>query len=214
MHDAHHTEGNGPVDSPRTGPDVASSRETEDLGTIEVDVRITPLSLLWASVLGSVILGTGLAGAIFLFVGLIPVEISDLGAGSLAQSTFGRSLVVGALFIVVFATGYRRHGRPVPTGARVQQNALAVTVPPAWGKLIREEIHLRDPRLEVASSEKKVGAESSGTNSAESASDRLVVTGTAPEWWDPGTYEVHVGPRDANSLRAKLTNEEAESPST
>ena len=214
MHDAHHTEGNGPVDSPRTGPDMASSRETEDLGTIEVDVRITPLSLLWASVLGSVILGTGLAGAIFLFVGLIPVEISDLGAGSLAQSTFGRSLVVGALFIVVFATGYQRHGRPVPTGARVQQNALAVTVPPAWGKLIREEIHLRDPRLEVASSEKKVGAESSGTNSAESASDGLVVTGTAPEWWDPGTYEVHVGPRDANSLRAKLTNEEAESPST
>jgi hypothetical protein len=192
---------------------VASSRETEDLGTIEVDVRITPLSLLWASVLGTVILGTGFAGAIFLFVGLIPVEISDLGAGSLAQSTFGLSLAVGALFIVVFATGYRRHGRPVPTGSRVQQNALAVTVPPAWGKLIREEIHLRDPRLEVASPTRDVGAESSDS-AANPTSDGLVVTGTAPEWWDPGTYEVHVGPGDANSLRAKLTNEAAESPST
>jgi len=58
-------------------------------------------------------------------------------------------------------------------------------------------------------------ATESSNSAANPTIEGLGATGTAPEWWDPGTYEVHVGPAgDANSLRAKLTNEAAESPST
>ena len=57
-------------------------------------------------------------------------------------------------------------------------------------------------------------ATESSDSAANPTSEGLGATRTAPEWWDPGTYEVHVGLGDANSLKAKLTSEAAESPST
>lgn len=86
----------------------------------------------------------------------------------------------------MFSVGYRRHGRPVATTARIDGERLVVGVPDEWGRLIRED--LRIAVTETASSD-----------------DDLVVRGVAEEWWDPGRYEVRMPSDVADALHTPWT---------
>jgi hypothetical protein len=141
---------------------------------VDATVRITPLSLLWTSFIGTAVLSS-----LVLTAGLW------WGGGASASSPLALGAGGGALLLAVFAVGYRRHGRPVPTTARIEDARLVVGVPAAWGTLIREELRLT-------------------VSSARAPDAGLVVRGAAAEWWDPGRYEVRIPPTAADALTRRL----------
>lgn len=221
MNDTANTEReNAPIPPPKTerstsNGDESNGDEAESPKTVKVNIRITPLSLLWSAVIGTVALGIlVLAGAWVLSVPLFSVGSGSSGAVFSLSSGLWLILASVALLLVLFATGYRRHGRPAPTEAEVREGALSVKVPAAWGKLIREALYLEDPHLEKPDRENRTGPyPSSSLPSADPAGPGVVITGTAREWWDPGTYEMHGAPEDAEFLRSMLTSETEETPS-
>ncbi|MFB6248113.1 MAG: hypothetical protein ABEL97_06050 [Salinibacter sp.] len=179
-------------------------------------VRITPWSLLRTSVLGATVLGGLCTGGLLLLpTGILPVEIqpvSEAPAALLSQLGPVLLFTFGVLLPGIFVAGYRRHGRPVPTDARVLGNVLAVRVPEAWGTLIREEIHLHAPRLERPHVGGPPDPGQGESRSERPPSGPLLAIGTAPEWWDPGTYEVHAKARAVAVLEAGLVDDNAEGP--
>ena len=187
---------------------------------IDAKVRITPRSLLFSSVLGATGLGAAFTGGLLLLlVGIGPggsrptgQTLPDTAAFLLSEWGPALLLVYGALLAVIFVVGYRRHGRPVPTEARARDGTLAVRVPEAWGTLIRDEVHLDAPRLERRRSEAP-SAPGRADPAPDPASDEdLRATGTAREWWDPGTYEVHIDAAAAAVLRSGALGDGEERP--
>jgi len=199
--------------SPEAGAKEGSGNEAEERRGMDVRIRITPLSLLWSSVIGTVVLGV-----VFVTGALLAQVFSTAtglpGMGFLLPASLGLwfPFALGVLLLVVFATGYRQHGHLVPTEARVQEDALAVKVPPAWGKLIRDELYLSSPHLGPSDPTPRTKSESSTANSSGPRDGDFVVWGTAPEWWDPGTYEVHVASKDADLVRSRLTDGSVDTP--
>jgi hypothetical protein len=149
---------------------------TSDSFPADAEVRITPLSLLFSSAIGTTGIATVLGG---------PLVWAWSGRLSVASTPLG-GVGMGALLLVLFVVGYRRHGRFVPTEARVEDQRLVVQVPRAWGKLIRDEISLT-------------------VHALEHSGDGLRVRGPAVEWWDPGTYEVWIPTTHAEEVAAHLT---------
>lgn len=194
---------------------VSAKAGPENAELVEVEVRITPLSLLLSSVLGASFFVAVFLGGVL----LLPVEIFSIGKASSGGtvsllSSFGLELILGVvgLVSVLFVAGYRRHGRPVPTTARAWTGVLAVRVPAAWGTLIRDELYLKEPRLEVAPREhpRTVSEEALDTTRAPGTS--VLARGTAPEWWDPGTYEVRAGTEATTILASHLAGDEEGKP--
>jgi hypothetical protein len=146
--------------------------------SVDATIRITPGSLLWSSALGTTAIATGALPLVLWWTD------GGLGLSPLA-STVSLAAGLGGVLLFVFSVGYRRHGRPVPTTARIDGERLVVGVPDEWGRLIREA--LRIAVTETASSD-----------------DALVVRGTAEEWWDPGRYEIRVSADAADGLEQGL----------
>ena len=147
--------------------------------SVDATVRITPLSLLWSAAIGTAVISSGVVPGLLWWTG------GGAGASTVA---FGAGLIgsLGGILLVVFSVGYRRHGRPVATTARIDGERLVVGVPDEWGRLIRED--LRIAVTETASSD-----------------DDLVVRGVAEEWWDPGRYEVRMPSDVADALHTPWT---------
>lgn len=146
----------------------------------DATVRITPLSLLWSSVLGTAAIAGGALPLLFWWTNGSVIR-------SPVASGVGLAAGLGGVCLFVFSVGYRRHGRPVPTTVRVDGDQLVIQVPAAWGTLIREEL-----RLDVSSTSP--------------ADDDLVVQGAATDWWDPGRYEVRIPPGAAHTIESQLTD--------
>lgn len=178
--------------------------------TVDVTVRITPLSLLFTSILGTVLLGIVLIAGLR----LVPFEAWLLGReapASLFPPGPGLLLAFGVLLSVLFWVGYRRHGRRVPTEARAWDNTLAVAVPDAWGKLIRDELYLEKPyRKTLPSTERSDTGANRSADSAAQVDEDLVMLGVAQEWWDPGTYEVYAAPEAADVLQREMSPRSAQ----
>jgi hypothetical protein len=194
----------------KTGSARGAGKEVTGAEHADVEVRITPLSLLFSSVLGASVLGAIFAGGLFL---LPAADLLPGNADSFLSQFVSPLLAYGALLLAIFLVGYRRHGRPVPTEARVREGTLAVRVPEAWGTLIREEFHLVDPRLErlrprerPGEAEGKPGPSGSMSPAGPKIGD-LLARGRAREWWDPGTYEVRAEAEAAKVLRRGLASE-------
>lgn len=187
---------------------------------VDVEVRISPRSLLFSSVLGATGLGAVVTGGLLLLpAGIGPggprpigLALPDTAASLLSEWGPALLLAYGALLAVIFVVGYRRHGRPVPTEARARDGTLSVRVPEAWGTLIRDEVHLDAPRLERRRSEAPSGPGRVDPAPAAVSDGDLRATGTAREWWDPGTYEVHADPAAAAVLESGALDDSEERP--
>lgn len=190
----------------------AAGEDPQRAERVDVAVRITPLSLLFSSVLGTSVLGALVTGGLLLLpVGVWPAGIRP--ADNILLETapplrpewgLGLLLVYGILLSAIFFVGYRRHGRPVPTEARVRDGTLAVRVPEAWGTLIRDEVHLDAPHVDRPRSEAPSAPVGDDSGSAALSGGALRAIGTAEEWWDPGTYEVHADAGAAEVLGSEL----------
>lgn len=188
----------------------AAAPTPENLEMVGVEIRITPVSLLLTSALGAFLL----TSVVLVSVLLLPIDLLPIGNGSSADvaslfSSFGLELLLafGGLVSLLFVVGYRRHGRPVPTEARAWRSVLAVRVPVAWGTLIRDELHLTDPSLNAPPNGSSK-TDPQGAPSTSGGPDRnFLARGTAPEWWDPGTYEVFADTEAADVLKSKLTGD-------
>lgn len=199
---------NGHPTNPGTVGIEAGPEHTE---MVEVEVRITPPSLLLSSVLGASILTAAFLGSTL----LLPTEMFSLGdassGGSVSLlSSFGLELAIGfvGLVSVLFVVGYRRHGRPVPTMARAGTGGVAIRVPAAWGTLIREELHLEEPSLETPLKEHPTTDSEEASDTTRMSGGSVLARGTAPEWWDPGTYEVRAGTEASAVLASQLAGGE------
>jgi len=146
---------------------------------VDATVRITPLSLLWSAALGTAAIAGAALPLLFWWTG------GEMMRSPVA-SGLGLAAGLGGVLLFIFSVGYRRHGRPVATTARMDDDRLVVGVPEAWGTLIREELRI------------------DGAAPAASSDDALVVRGAAEEWWDPGRYEVRVPAGAAEALRGRL----------
>lgn len=202
-------------DQPKNPGTVDTESGPENAEMVEVEVRITPLSLLLSSVLGASMLTAVFLGGVL----LLPTEMFSLGdassGGSVSLlSSFGLELAIGfvGLVSVLFVVGYRRHGRPVPTMARAWTGVLAVQVPAAWGTLIREELHLKEPSLETPRKEPPKTGSREASDATRSSNGSVLARGTAPEWWDPGTYEVRAGTEATAVLASQLAGDQGEKP--
>ena len=187
---------------------------------VDVEVRITPRSLLFSSVLGATGLGAVVGGGLLLLpAGVWPggprptgLALPDTAASLLSEWSPALLLAYGALLAAIFVVGYRRHGRPVPTEARARDGTLSVRVPEAWGTLIRDEVHLDAPRLERRRPEAPSSPRRDDLEAAAVPGGDLRATGTAREWWDPGTYEVHADPAAAAVLESGPFDDSEERP--
>jgi len=188
--------------------DEAAGGEAKNTERVSAEIRITPLSLLFSSVLGASALTALLVGGVL----VLPTGSASSGGVASLLSSFGLELLLAfaVLLSVFFLVGYRRHGRPVPTEAWASTDILVVQVPAAWGALIREELRVEKPRLEKAHREasrpesQPRPTQGETPSSEEPSGEGLVARGTARECWDPGTYEVRVGTKAAGVLAPKL----------
>jgi hypothetical protein len=194
---------------PARAPRV-EGKDARPTGRADVKVRITPRSLLFSSALGATVLGVVSTGGLL----LLPAGPTFSEPTAALLSEWGPALLFAyaALLSVIFVVGYRRHGRPVPTVARARDGTLSVRVPEAWGTLIREEVHLDAPRLGGPRSEAPSGPGRDDPAPAAVPGGALRATGTAREWWDPGTYEVHADAAAAAVLKSGALGDSEERP--